>query len=109
MRDRKLKWMTRMVVSATLILGFATVAAVPRAHAESEEECQRRIARADQLLHIAINKNGPRSEDAERRRHQLREARERCWREFHRWWDEDEHRWHQERDWDEHDHDRDHY
>jgi hypothetical protein len=37
----------------------------------------------------------------------LHEAREYCWAHAHRWWDEDGRRWHTDRDWDEHDHDRD--
>ena len=96
-----------LLLSIAVLLGLASFAAVPRAHAESEEDCQRRVERADQLLHIAIHKNGPESEDANRRRHELREARERCWHEFHKWWDPDRRRWHDQQDWDDHDHDRD--
>jgi hypothetical protein len=36
----------------------------------------------------------------------LHEAREHCWNRNKRWWDEDGHRWRSERDWDDHDHDR---
>ena len=70
------------------------------------EDCQRRIERADHKLHEAIEHHGRESKQAERWRHELREARERCWRGGHRWWDEDAHRWRSERDWDDHDHDR---
>jgi len=38
-------------------------------------------------------------------RQQLHEAREYCWTHAHKWWDEDNHRWHTDRDWDDHDHD----
>ena len=95
-----------LAIPIAFMAGMLFFTAVPRAHAESEQQCQRRVARADQLLHIAIEKNGPNSADADRRRHQLHEARERCWNEHHRRWDEDQHRWHEEHDWDDHDHDR---
>jgi len=42
----------------------------------------------------------------ERRETRLREAREWCWTHEHKWWDEDNRRWHTDRDWDDHDHDR---
>jgi hypothetical protein len=83
---RMKSWMLSMGIVAAL----AASSAAPRAFAQSKEEiderCQRRIAHAD---------------------HELREAREQCWREHHRWWDEHEKRWHEERDWDDRDHDRD--
>ena len=86
-------------------------AAVPRAfapsHEEADERCQRRIEHAEHDLHEAIEHHGRNSRQADHERHELREAREQCWREHHRWWDEHEHRWHDERDWDDHDHDRD--
>ena len=69
--------------------------------------CQRRIAKADHRLHEAAEHHGWGSKQAEHARHQLHEAREYCWAHAHRWWDEDGRRWHTDRDWDEHDHDRD--
>jgi hypothetical protein len=98
--------------STTLLSAFAlSVAlmflAVPRIHAEDYSHCQRRVAHADHELHEAIERHGRHSAQADHKRVELREARERCWNENHRWWDEDAHRWHTERDWDEHDHDRD--
>jgi hypothetical protein len=87
-----------------LVLSFATA---PRLHAEDYDRCQRRIQHAEHELHEAIEKHGRHSRQADHERRELHEARERCWREYHRWWDEHEQRWHQERDWDERDHDRD--
>jgi hypothetical protein len=95
------------LLSAALVTAVLLFTAVPRLHADDYERCQRRIAHADHELHEAIEKHGRHSPQAEHKRHELHEARERCWSEYHRWWDEDEHRWHTERDWDEHDHDRD--
>jgi hypothetical protein len=100
--------------SWTLSLGIAaalaTPAAIPRTFAQSQEDiderCQRRIHHAEHELHEAIEHHGRHSREADHERHELHEVREQCWREHHRWWDEHEHRWHDERDWDDHDHDR---
>jgi hypothetical protein len=66
-----------------------------------ESECQHRISRADHRLHDAVEHHGWDSKQAEHARHELREARENCYTTNHRWWDEDEHRWRTDRDWDE--------
>ena len=89
-----------------LLAGFLMFIGAPRLHADNDY-CQRRIARADHRLHEAIEHHGYRSRQAEQRRHELHEVRERCWNAHHKWWDEDAHRWHTERDWDDHDHDHD--
>ncbi len=88
-------------------LAFSFCAATPLVRAESQEHCQRRIVHAEHDLHEAIERYGRHSARADHERRELHAARERCWRERHQWWDEHEHRWHTERDWDEHDHDRD--
>jgi hypothetical protein len=81
--------------------------AAPGLQAESYDHCQRRIIHADHELHEAIERHGRHSPEAEHKRNELHAARERCWNENHRWWDEDAHRWHTERDWDDRDHDHD--
>ena len=100
-------WMLSLSIAAGLVAPLS----VPRALAQSQEEvnerCQRRIEHAEHELHEAIERHGRHSRQANHERRELHEARERCWREQHRWWDEHERRWHEERDWDEHDHDRD--
>ena len=68
------------------------------------DDCQRRVEQADHRLHEAIEHRGYQSEEAEHARHELREARDRCWNENHRWWDADQKRWHTDRDWDDNDH-----
>jgi hypothetical protein len=102
------KFLGRSVLAAAALLGLLGFAATPRAFAHEDPyyKCQRRIAKEDYKLHEAIERHGWYSRQAEHHRHELREARERCWREYHRWWDEDGHRWHNDRDWDDHDHDR---
>ena len=71
-----------------------------------ERGCQRRLAKADHQLHEASKHHGWESKQAKHARHELREAREWCWTHEHKWWDEDNRRWHTDRDWDDHDHDR---
>jgi hypothetical protein len=91
-------------LAAAALAGFLMFTAAPSLRAD---DCQHRIARADHRLHEAVEHHGYASPQAERARHELHEAREWCWSARHRWWDEHEHRWHTERDWDDHDHDRD--
>jgi hypothetical protein len=93
------------ILSGAILSAVIFFSAAPRLHAEDVEHCQRRVIHADQDLHRAIERHGHNSLQADHERHRLREARERCWREQHRWWDEHEHRWHSDRDWNEHDHD----
>jgi hypothetical protein len=96
-----------LLSGAVLAAGFLFTA-VPRIQADDRyERCQRRIEHAEHELHEAIEKHGRHSRKANHERRELHEAREHCWGEYHQWWDEHEHRWHTERDWDEHDHDRD--
>jgi DNA-binding IclR family transcriptional regulator len=91
--------------TAALATGLVLFAGAPGARAD---ECRERLVRADHRLHEAIEHHGWESRQAEHWRHELHEAREYCWAHAHRWWDEDGHRWHSDRDWDDHDHDRDH-
>jgi len=89
--------LTCMAFTAALLFASGT--------AVRADECQKRIIKADHKLHEAIDKHGGQSSQAEHWRHELAEARSYCWEHGHRWWDEDGHRWHTERDWDDHDHD----
>jgi hypothetical protein len=97
--------------SLGVVVALTAPAAVPRAFAQSREDiderCQRRIEHADHELHEAIERHGRYSKQADHERRELHEVREQCWREHHRWWDEHERRWHDQRDWDDRDHDRD--
>jgi len=96
----------RAMLAAAVLVGMLTFTGAPSALADDDRGCQRRIAKADHKLHEAVEHHGWESRQADRARRDLREARERCWNERHRWWDEDGHRWHSDRDWDDHDHDR---
>ncbi|MGB7437006.1 MAG: hypothetical protein WBR26_08315 [Candidatus Acidiferrum sp.] len=81
-------------------LTFATASVV-----RADDDCQKRTIKADHNLHQAIAKHGPQSPEAEHARQQLSDARHYCWQHDHRWWDEDAHQWHDQQDWNDHDHD----
>jgi hypothetical protein len=101
------KFFGKTMLAAAALVGMLAFAGAPRASAENYDKCQRRIAKADHKLHEAAEHHGWNSRQADRARQELHEARERCWNQNHRWWDEDGHRWHSDRDWDDHDHDHD--
>jgi hypothetical protein len=73
----------------------------------ADDECQKRTANADHKLHEAVEHHGYHSPQAQHWRQELAEARSYCWEHSRHWWDEDSHRWHSDRDWDDHDHDHD--
>jgi hypothetical protein len=105
-RDWKISLRTTSVVGA-LVTGLTLFAATPFAKADDDDVCEKRIVKADHHLHQAIKEHGYESKQAEKRRIELRTAREYCWERAHRWWDVEGNRWRTERDWDDHDHDRD--
>ena len=74
--------------------------------ASAENNCQKRVINADHKLHEAIQHHGPYSSQAQHWRNELAEARAYCWDHSHRWWDEDQHRWRTDHDWNDHDHDQ---
>jgi len=102
---KKFVWV-RTTLAAAALAGALTLIGAPAVRAD-ERACQRRIAKADHRLHEAVERHGWQSRQAVNARQQLHEAREYCWSHAHRWWDEDGHRWHTDRDWDDHDHDHD--
>ncbi len=75
----------RKTLAATAVLcGLLLFAGAPGAAAHGSEKCRRRIARAEWKLERAIARHGYFSRQAERRRYELRETRERCWLESSR-------------------------
>ena len=105
----KFQWRVSGAAKASLagaaLAGFLLFTGAPRVRAD-DDECQKRIAKADHRLHEAIEHHGRESRQADNARHGLHEARENCYNRNHQWWDEDEHRWRSDRDWDDHDHDK---
>lgn len=101
-----LSGLLKTLLAGATLAAFLLFTGAPPSRAD-DDDCQRRIARADHKLHEAVEHHGWDSRQADHARHELHEAREHCWSRAHRWWDEDGHRWHTDRDWDDHDHDHD--
>ena len=78
------------------------VAAAPRAHADDRSHCQHAIEKAEARLDKAIHDKGEHSRDAEDRRRDLNAERQRCWDQYHQWWNGHDHRWETEQNWDHH-------
>ena len=83
--------------------------AVPSAHADNDDRrrCQHTIEKAESRLDRAIEKRGEHSREAEDRRRDLNAERERCWNQYHQWWNGRDHRWETEH-WDQDRRDYDH-
>lgn len=82
----------QVILGALLGASLLAGTAVP-AHADQDERCRRDVHRAEQNLDKAIRKHGEHSRQAEDRRRQLDEARERChMRDEHRDDDRRDHR-----------------
>ena len=76
---------------------------MPLARAEDDHaKCQHRIEKAERRLDVAVQKHGEHSGEAESRRRDLNAERERCWSMYHGYWSGADHRWHDQRDWDDH-------
>jgi hypothetical protein len=101
----KKSFLVRTGLAAAALAGALIFMGPPAVRAD-EGACQRRIAKADHRLHEAAEHHGWESRQVVNARQQLHEAREYCWSHAHKWWDEDNHRWHTDHDWDGHDHDR---
>jgi hypothetical protein len=86
-------------VVIALLLNCALFVFTPNLRADEHEHCRHRIEKAEARLDHAIAKHGEHSHQAEERRHELRAERERCWNEYHGWWDGHAQRWHTDRDW----------
>jgi hypothetical protein len=102
----KKNFLGRTLLVPAAFLGMLAFAGAPRASADNYDKCQRRIAKEEHRLHEAVEDHGWYSRQADHARHELREARERCWNERHRWWDEDRRCWRYDRDWDDYHYDR---
>lgn len=89
----------KLLVTGAALTGVLLFTSAPGSRAD-ESECQHRIAEADHHLHEAVEHHGWDSPQAQHARNDLHAERERCYSTYHRWWDEDEHRWHPDRDWD---------
>lgn len=86
---------------ATVIAGaLFFFSAAPLVRADDRSRCQHAIEKAEGRLDRAVHDRGEHSHEAEERRRQLNEERERCWGRYHQWWNGHEHRWETEHNWD---------
>jgi hypothetical protein len=66
------------------VLALTFLASTLPAHArDRDDKCHRQIQKAEQNLDNAVRKHGERSRQAEKRRQQLEQARQRCHMEDH--------------------------
>jgi len=72
------KTMLCAMLSASLLAGVATPA-----RADRDDKCSRDIRKAEENVEKAARKHGEHSRQAEERRHQLEEVKERCHRRDH--------------------------
>jgi hypothetical protein len=87
-------------MAAIFVGAFGFLAATPSAQAEDRRSCQVRIERAEWRLRDAIEDRGYYSHQAFDRRRDLNRERERCWNQYHGYWDGYAHQWRGDRDWD---------
>lgn len=76
------------------------VAATPQARADDRSHCQHAVEKAEARLDRAIHDNGEHSREAQDRRRDLNAERQRCYEQYHQWWNGKDHRWETEQNWD---------
>jgi|SRR5580658_4182884 hypothetical protein len=84
------------IVAAALLLFVASPLIV---HADDRSKCQHAVEKAEARLDKAIHDKGEHSRDADDRRRDLNAERERCWGQYHQWWNGKDHRWETEHNW----------
>jgi hypothetical protein len=89
---------TASAFAVALALTFFVVA--PPAQADDRSHCQHAVEKAESRLDHAIAHNGEHSREADDRRRELNAERQRCWDQYHQWWNGHEHRWETEQNWD---------
>jgi hypothetical protein len=68
----------RTLAATALLSGFLLFAGAPGAAANGYDQCRKNISRAEWKLDEAVERHGSYSRQAERQRHELREAQDRC-------------------------------
>jgi hypothetical protein len=98
---------SRTTVAAVVLSFGLLLATAPQMRADDRSKCQHAIERAESRLDQAVSRNGEHSRQADDRRRDLNAERERCWGQYHQWWNGKEHRWETEHNWDDDHHDMD--
>ncbi|HEU4416380.1 MAG TPA: hypothetical protein VFT65_16445 [Candidatus Angelobacter sp.] len=79
---QKGKALIAAAIVCVFIAGAVPARALDRDH-DNDRRCEQRIRNAENNLHNAERKHGEHSRQAEKRRHELEEARERCHHDRH--------------------------
>jgi len=95
-----------LAAAATLSVLLLFVA-VPRSQADDRERCQRNTEQVEHRFWDASRTYGGNSDQAKYQWRQLKAARQYCWNKYHAWYGARDQRWHNERDWDRYDQERD--
>src|SRR5208282_5268541 len=90
----------KAAVAAVTAVAFLLLVATPSIHADERDKCRHAIEKAEARLDRAIHNHGEHSHQAEDRRRDLNAERERCWGQYHQWWNGRDHRWETEHGWD---------
>ena len=71
---------SKFLIAVLIISGFLGGTVTVRAddHDRDDKKCEKRVHKAEEQLEKTIRRHGEHSEQAERKRHDLEEARERC-------------------------------
>jgi len=104
---RLAKTAVAFVVAGALWFFIATPQA--RADDDNRGRCKHAVEKAEARYDRAVQRNGEHSHEAEERRRDLNAERQRCWDQYHQWWNAREHRWETEQNWDRDHHDDDHH
>jgi len=86
-------------VAAVVTAALLFFVAAPQVHAEDRGKCQHAVEKAEARLNSAIQHNGEHSRQADDRRRDLNAEREKCWNQYHQWWNGKDHRWETEHNW----------
>jgi len=98
----------RTAAAGVVAIALSFFVTVPRVHADDDRgKCQHAVEKAEARLDRAIQKSGERSHEADERRRDLNAERQRCWDQYHQWWNGKDRRWEMENNWDR-DHDDHH-
>lgn len=72
--------MTKKAGILAVAAAFLMLTAVPMQAVDRDDKCEHKVHKAEMSLQKAISKHGEHSRQADKRRHQLEETRERCGR-----------------------------
>ena len=90
-------------VTLSVLLLFVAV----RSQADDRARCQQRTEQVEHRFWEACRRYGGNSDQAKYEWRQLKAAREYCWNKYHAWYGVRDQQWHNERDWDRYDQERD--